>query len=64
MGAKTFKTLDEQIDILKNRGLIISDVEKAKNNEITETDIWGIISDVSESENDWSWVNDTGTFRQ
>lgn len=31
MGKKIFKTLDEQIDILKNRGLIISDVEKAKN---------------------------------
>lgn len=31
MGKKIFKTLDEQIDILKNRGLIISDVENAKN---------------------------------
>lgn len=30
MGKKIFKTLDEQIDILKNKGLIINDVEKAK----------------------------------
>lgn len=30
MGKKIFKTLDEQIDILKNRGLIIEDVDKAK----------------------------------
>jgi abortive infection bacteriophage resistance protein len=30
MGKKTFKTLDEQIEILKNRGLIIEDVDKAK----------------------------------
>ena len=28
---KVFRTLDEQIEILKNRGLIIFDVEKAKN---------------------------------
>ena len=27
---KTFKTLDEQVDILKNKGLIIDDVERAK----------------------------------
>lgn len=31
MGKKTFKTLDEQIEILKSRGLVINDVEKAKN---------------------------------
>ena len=31
MSKKTFKTLDEQIDILKSRGLIINDLEKAKN---------------------------------
>ena len=31
MGKKTFKTLDEQIQILKDRGLVIDDVEKAKN---------------------------------
>lgn len=31
MGKKTFKTLDEQIDILKSRGLVITDIEKAKN---------------------------------
>ena len=30
MGKKTFKTLDEQIDILKNRGLIIDDIDKAR----------------------------------
>jgi abortive infection bacteriophage resistance protein len=30
MGKKTFKTLDEQLEILKNRGLIIEDVDKAK----------------------------------
>jgi abortive infection bacteriophage resistance protein len=30
MGKKTFKTLDEQIEILKNRGLIINDIDKAK----------------------------------
>lgn len=30
MGKKTFKTLDEQIEILKNRGLIIEDIDKAK----------------------------------
>lgn len=31
MTLKTFKTLDEQIDIFKNKGLIIDDVEYAKN---------------------------------
>lgn len=31
MGRKTFKTLDEQIDILKQKGLVILDEEKAKN---------------------------------
>lgn len=31
MGKKTFKTLDEQIEILRSRGLVINDVEKAKN---------------------------------
>lgn len=30
MGKKSFKTLDEQIDILKTRGLVINDIEKAK----------------------------------
>ena len=30
MGKKSFKTLDEQIDILSSRGLVINDVEKAK----------------------------------
>lgn len=30
MGKKTFKTLDEQIEILKNRGLIIDDIDKAR----------------------------------
>jgi len=30
MKNKTFKTLDEQIEILKNKGLIINDVDKAK----------------------------------
>lgn len=30
MAAKTFKTLDEQIDILKNKGLIIRDCDKAR----------------------------------
>ena len=27
---KQFKTIDEQIDILKDKGLIINDVEKTK----------------------------------
>ena len=27
---KVFKTIDEQIDILRNRGMIINDVDKAK----------------------------------
>jgi len=31
MGKKTFKTLDEQIQILKSRGLVVTDLEKAKN---------------------------------
>ncbi len=31
MGAKTFKTLEEQIEILQNKGLIIDDVEYTKN---------------------------------
>lgn len=31
MGKKSFKTLDEQIEILKGRGLVINDIEKAKN---------------------------------
>lgn len=30
MGGKIFKTLDEQIEILRSKGLIIEDVEKAK----------------------------------
>ncbi len=30
MASKIFKTLDEQIDILKQRGLVIEDVERAK----------------------------------
>lgn len=30
MGRKTFKTLDEQIEILKSRGLIITDIGKTK----------------------------------
>lgn len=30
MANKTFKTLDEQVQILKNRGLVINDEEKAK----------------------------------
>lgn len=30
MSKKTFKNLDEQIDILKSRGLVINDVDKAK----------------------------------
>jgi len=30
MGKKSFKTLDEQIDILISRGLVINDVDKAK----------------------------------
>jgi len=31
MGKKTFKTLDEQIQILKTKGLVITDLEKTKN---------------------------------
>lgn len=31
MGKKTFKTLDEQIQILKSKGLVITDLEKTKN---------------------------------
>ncbi len=31
MGKKTFKTLDEQVQILKSRGLVITDIEKTKN---------------------------------
>ena len=31
MSAKTFKTLDEQIEILKSKGLIINDIDKARN---------------------------------
>ena len=31
MGKKTFKTLDEQVEILKNKGLVINDIEKTKN---------------------------------
>ena len=27
---KTFKTLDEQIDILKNKGLVIDDIDQTK----------------------------------
>ena len=30
MRQKTFKNLDEQIEILKSRGLVINDVDKAK----------------------------------
>ena len=30
MRNKTFKTLDEQIEIMKSKGLVISDVDKAK----------------------------------
>ena len=42
MGKKIFKTLDEQIEILKNRGLIINDVDKAKE----------IYTQISTSDND------------
>ena len=31
MTGKIFKTLDEQIDILKNKGLVINDESKARN---------------------------------
>ena len=31
---KTFKTLDEQMEILKSRGLVITDVEKTKNTNL------------------------------
>lgn len=31
MASKIFKTLDEQIEILKQRGLVIEDIDKAKN---------------------------------
>lgn len=30
MSKKTFKTLDEQIEILKSRGLVINDLDRAK----------------------------------
>ena len=30
MKNKIFKTLDEQIEILRNKGLVITDVDKAK----------------------------------
>ena len=30
MGSKTFKTLDEQIEILKDKGLVIDDIDYAK----------------------------------
>ena len=30
MGKKTFKTIDEQIEILKQKGLVISDIEKTR----------------------------------
>lgn len=30
MGSKTFKTLDEQVEILRSKGLVIDDVERAK----------------------------------
>lgn len=32
MANKIFKTLDEQIDILKSRGLVVNDYDKAKKN--------------------------------
>ena len=28
MSNKAFKTIDEQIDILKNRGMVINDIDK------------------------------------
>ena len=31
MANKIFKTLDEQIEILKNKGLVIDDIDYAKN---------------------------------
>ena len=36
MKLKEFKTLDEQIGILKERGLVINDVDKAKNLLLSE----------------------------
>ena len=30
MKSKTFKTLDEQIDILKNKGLVIEDIDETR----------------------------------
>ncbi len=56
----TMKVLEEDDYSL----LSLSEKEKAQNQDIKEEDIWGIISDVSNIENDWSWLNDTGTFRQ
>ena len=36
MKTKEFKTLDEQIEILRNRGLVINDVEKAESLLLSE----------------------------
>ena len=36
MKTKDFKTLDEQIEILKNRGLVINDVEKTESLLLSE----------------------------
>ena len=35
-GSKIFKTLDEQIDILVNKGLVIDDIESAKRTLLRE----------------------------
>ena len=44
--------------------LSIEDREKAKNELVTDEDIWGIISDIEEHYQDWSWLDKSGSFRQ
>ena len=44
MGAKTFKSLDEQVEILKGKGLVIEDYDKTKDILLRENYFFGIIA--------------------
>ena len=39
--SKTFKTLDEQIDILKNKGLVIEDIDETRKIWLRENYFFG-----------------------
>lgn len=54
-----------EMDILEegHKLLDISDVERAKNENITEEEIWGIVSDVDAQIANWDWLSSPGNLR-